>query len=360
MIARELYAPIFYNLVLVLTLITAFKVYAGDEGTVSEELKTRGELQAWILSSILILFLGLRPVSGIYFGDTSNYAKVYEIMKTNPYFDWKTGDVLFNGVMYLCAQVMPVEGFFLIIETIYIVCAVIALNRFFPQNVWAAFIAYIGAFSFYSYGINGIRHGAAAAVFLLGISFLDKKWPAFLLMLLSVAFHKSMMVPFCAILLSLWYKNSKGYMIIWLLTIPVSLISGGFFENLFANLGFDERLTYLSADVNESLFSHTGFRWDFLLYSCVPIMIGYYAIYKKNITSAYYTFLLNTYVVTNAFWILVIRANYSNRFAYLSWFLYPVVLLYPFIHFDIWDNRHNKTALALSLHYAFTYGMWLI
>ena len=46
MIARELYAPIFYNLVLVLTLITAFKVYAGDEGTVSEELKIRGDMKS--------------------------------------------------------------------------------------------------------------------------------------------------------------------------------------------------------------------------------------------------------------------------------------------------------------------------
>lgn len=37
------------------------------------------------------------------------------------------------------------------------------------------------------------------------------------------------------------------------------------------------------------------------------------------------------YLLTNTFWILIIRANFSDRFAYLSWFIYSVILLYPLV-----------------------------
>ena len=36
------------------------------------------------------------------------------------------------------------------------------------------------------------------------------------------------------------------------------------------------------------------------------------------------------YLTANAFWILVIRSSFSNRFAYLSWFLMAIIIFYPF------------------------------
>lgn len=357
MIPDYLYRPIYYNLLLIITFSTALKIYISTKDRFQRRVNIN--LQTYILAFFLIIFLGLRPIT-YEFVDTPNYAFVYSQMHNNLLFDWKSGDALFNGIMYLCAQVMPVEGFFLLIETIYIVCALLALSRFFPQSLWIAFIAFIGNFSFYGGAINGIRIGAATSIFLLGLSYFNKRWIAISLILISIGFHKSMLLPVLALILSLLYKNSKIYMLLWVLSIPVSLFSGGWFEIFFGNLGFDERLGYLTAEVDESLFSHTGFRWDFLLYSSIPIIIGYYVIVKKKITSVYYNLLLNTYIISNAFWILVIRANYSNRFAHLSWFLYSIVLIYPFIHLPAWKDQSNKVAFVLLLQYAFTYFMWLI
>ena len=57
----------------------------------------------------------------------------------------------------------------------------------------------------------------------------------------------------------------------------------------------------------------------------------------------------------NAFWIMVIRAEFSNRFAYLSWFLYPIVLAYPLLKLKIWPKTQgNKTAVIMAGHLAFT------
>ena len=68
-----------------------------------------------------------------------------------------------------------------------------------------------------------------------------------------------------------------------------------------------------------------------------------------------YSYLLNSYILCNSFWVMMIRASYSNRFAYLSWFLYPVVLAYPLLKFPVFEtNNKQKVALILLAHTAFT------
>ena len=109
-------------------------------------------------------------------------------------------------------------------------------------------------------------------------------------------------------------------------------------------------------------FSQTGFRWDFLLYSSMPIIMGWYIIFKRRIKVDFnYILLLGVYIYSNAFWVMVIRASFSNRFAYLSWFIYPLVLAYPLLKFPIWKKKQGlRTGLILLAHFGFTFVMWLI
>ena len=141
-----------------------------------------------------------------------------------------------------------------------------------------------------------------------------------------------------------------------MLSIIISLFWGGRVESLFASIGFDDRLSdYIHPDVEEDLFTVTGFRWDFLLYSAMPVLLGYYVVIKKKVFNSTYLLLLGTYIYANAFWIMVIRAEFSNRFAYLSWFLYPIVLAYPLMKLKIWPKTQGrKTAVIMTAHLAFT------
>ena len=68
----------------------------------------------------------------------------------------------------------------------------------------------------------------------------------------------------------------------------------------------------------------------------------------------------NTYILANSFWIMVIRASYSNRFAYLSWFLYPLVFAYPLSRMNIWEKQERKTAFILLAYTGFTLIMFLL
>jgi hypothetical protein len=72
----------------------------------------------------------------------------------------------------------------------------------------------------------------------------------------------------------------------------------------------------------------------------------------------FYARLVNTYLLTNALWVLVIHASFSNRFAYLSWFMMPWVLLYPFVTGKVIHRPQTGfIAAILFAHYLFTYLM---
>lgn len=54
---------------------------------------------------------------------------------------------------------------------------------------------------------------------------------------------------------------------------------------------------------------------------------------------------------------MVIRAASSNRFAYLSWFLYGIVLAYPLLNFKIFNQQGLVIAALLLSQIIFTFTM---
>ena len=133
---------------------------------------------------------------------------------------------------------------------------------------------------------------------------------------------------------------------------------GGFFTGLFSSWGneFDSRTSYLTA---VETHYNVGFRIDFVLYSCLPIIIGYIYQNRLHYKNEFYSLIHSTYIIANAFWVLVIRANFSDRFAYLSWFMYALVMMYPLLenpeHFKNVQDKVFWTLLGINL---FTYFMF--
>ncbi len=340
-------------------------LYNSDSTRIIEEKRSDGV--AWLLSILFIIIVGLRPISGYYFGDTVNYAFGYYSLQSgvgNMLID-SGGDWLFYLLMSTCSQVMDVQGFFLIVESLYIIPVVIACKRWFSNNLTLALLFCFTAFSFFSYGTNGIRNGMACSLVILALSYINgsarNKVFAGVLAFAAISVHKSTALPVLMMVLSLFYKNTKVMLGIWLFSVFISLAVGGFVESFFAGLGFDDRLaSYITNEDSNDQFSSTGFRFDFLLYSIMPIILGYYTVIKRKVQDDNYLLLLHTYILSNAVWVMLIRASFSNRFAYLSWFLYPLVLAYPLLKLDIWgDSQGRKCAYILLGHVAFTYLMWL-
>lgn len=368
MIPASLYQAIYINLLFILTI---FYVLSHQNLSFQAVYKGRDNYSAsLILSIILILFLGLRPVS-YHFGDTVNYARTYTDFAYGLYtFDSDSSDWLFYWFMNKASKIMSIHAFFLIIEIGYIGCTLWACKRLMRNNVWVALLMNLVAFSYYSFGINGIRNGLACSIMLVAFSYIlgtkRDKIIAAILCFCAYNIHHSMALPILMMVVSSFilpkFKNSLQLTIaFWVLSIFLSLTIGEWLETFFAGLGFDDRLSsYITSDEYDEQFSNTGFRWDFLLYSVMPIILGWYVVIKKKVSNKTYLMLLNTYILCNSFWIMLIRAAFSARFAYLSWFIYPILLTYPLLKLPIWKKQGDKLNWIMMANLGFTYFMWII
>lgn len=343
------YSTIFYNLVLILSIIKCLQISNSNKSIFL------------LLCIFLIIFIGGRPISGSAFGDSVNYAVGYEKMKYVVYVLGHKEWLFYNTMSLFARSGLDVNVFFTFVAFVYIGFQAWACVRLFGNNGYLAFLLVMGAFSFWGFGTNGIRNGMAAAVMMLALTYVDsKKLLAALLAYVSVSIHTSMLLPVACIIASLFYNNSKHYFYFWLISIILSVIAGGTISNFFLSIGLveDDRFdAYLTGGFDDK-FSNTGFRWDFLMYSCVPIIIGFYYISKYKFEDKVFKTLFNTYILANSFWVMVIRASFSNRFAYLSWFLYGVVLIYPFLKCEDIPGRQKKIRMVLLGSALFTYTMW--
>ena len=315
----------------------------------------------FILLFFVISYLGTRPVSFV-FGDMGTYAAIYNKIQSGQTVIINR-EFIFNYFMRYSTKIMDARTFFFICAVIYTIPGYIFSRKFGGSYWFFVFFIFVGSLMFWPFGTNGIRNGLGTSIFILALCFYDKKILMYALMAFSVGIHSSLIIPIAAFLFAGLYKNPKIYLAIWLVAIPLSLVSGNFWENFFGGLGFagDVRAeNYLTkGNINNDQFAYTGFRWDFLFYSSFSAFAGWYFIFKKNITDKFYIHLWGIYMIANAFWILIIRANFSNRFAYLSWFLMAPIIAYPILRYKIWENQYRKLGIIIALYYLFTFFMFL-
>lgn len=372
-IAPWYYSTYFYIFFLLCCWITTI-YYIGSNGQKLLYNKTTGPSQVFavFVTVIWAVMIGLRQLARD-FGDTRGYASHYRYIGTShmPFsqIDFKTEWFWRNLEVFCNSLGMNVHEFFLLVALVYfggmLICSVIVVRK----NLWLAMLFFFTAFQTFTFATNGIRNGMACSLVLIAIALLTEKKKMTIVpaVLLFCAFgtHRSSMLPSMAAILSLYIiKDTKLALRFWIASIAISLVAGHAVENFFASLGFDDRMSsYSSAQYNEdvsSTFSSTGFRWDFLLYSLAPVVMIWYVTRRRNFNDSMYNVIANTYLLCNAFWIMVIRAAFSNRFAYLSWFLYPVVVFYPLFRMNIWKDQDRKTALVLFFYSGFTFFMFFV
>mgnify|MGYP001128904541 CR=1 FL=1 len=352
----EYYTPIWYNTMLIIILFAFIKLQT--KGYIIYNPKKK-EYASLLLLLIVSLYMGLRPISGIFI-DMKTYNYRFEAFAGGREVNFDR-DVLWALFEKFSSGIMTGEFFFFICALLYVVPLYKASKNWLGKDKYFLFLMLVCSFSFWNYGVNGIRNGVATSFFVLGLSYYKKRKLKWGLLILSYFIHGSMMIPIAAFVLTLFYKNPKHYLLGWLFVIPISVILGGLIEPYVMSLGIGgDRASYLTMDVNDSSFSSTGFRWDFLLYSASAVFAGYYFIIKKNFNDKLYVQLFNIYVTANAFWILVIRASFSNRFAYLSWFLMAVIIFYPFFKKQFFKKQQKVLAYTILLYFGFTYVMFLM
>lgn len=367
-ISASLYFLIY--IIFVSCLVLTKIVPTNNSNLLTPDSPSKGTFKALFVGFIFIFFFGLRdPNDSQYLVDTFAYTRMFEwvhegqLPSTMEQISSDGIDLSKEQAFTYIRDILATNNFsvsfwYLIVAFIYIVPVIIFIKRIFPNHVYLAFLFWICSYGFYSGGVNGIRNADAVSLFLWGFALIlsnnnpNKLW-GLLPCLLAYFFHHSVFILWISLFLSYFIiKNTYGAIIIWFISIFITLLFGNFIAEMAIALDMDDRVAeYVNNGEDTELmtkgFAHTGFRWDFLIFSALPIVWGYYVTEIRAIKDKSYQILLNTYIIANAVWILFMYAAYTNRFAALSWSLYPFVLCYPLLKFKIFESQNSFIGILL-------------
>ena len=290
--------------------------------------------------------------------DKSRYRMMYLSYLGESSADLEYKDIGWSFYVLLCGKMLGwnVDFYFIFTAAVYISGYYHFARHFFPKKTYGYFIVFaVGCLGFSAYGVNTIRAGIALSFFLhFMVLFVHKgtlwKYVAFFFAFCSILVHKSMIIPFSAFILSKYLKNNIYYVSFWLICFMASAINIDM-SKLFDAFGFvDERVVDYIEGSNTISDYQSGFRIDFIIYSLVPMAFWSYYRLKKNIDDIYTSHLVRMYLFSNAIWLLAIRIHYTDRLAYLSWFMIPMILLLPIFNYQgRFKSPQNAMLLVMAV-----------
>ena len=361
----ELYIDIYYYTLLIIVLIYSLFKY---------ENYSSQRVFAILLLIFVFCIITFRDIDPI-FGDTTSYARNFEdYIKwgTKEFSDKFSKDKGFSVFTLFMAQFKNVTLYFGAIALVYLLPVYLAFKKGFNDYIFVALLLFICSFSFIGYGVNGLRQGMATSL-IVAAMFSGRIWLQILFIIIATSFHGSALLPGMMFFIARFYNKPKVFLIVYVVFLFISLTIGEQLGSIISDWDLlsntDERLQgYLGASMEDSLdrniakenFSIIGFRWDFMLYSLVPIVLGYIYLYKLNYKDRLYRVLYCTYVGSNACWLLTTYVPFNNRFAYLSWFMYSIIISFPLLKDkNLVDFQQEKIQLMVLLNYAFTFFMYI-
>lgn len=331
---------LYYTITLLLVLMFAVSISANFK-----KYKDLSRIKNFLLISFSIsiaLFFGLRDFNVGFDTNTYKYLFEYEFIAAEKFVP--TRDSLWDFFNYIIAQFTnDVTFVFLIVAFGYIMLPLFGVYKYLKQNTIFFFLLFIISPNFFLYGANGIRNGLAASIVLFSLKYY-KNYKQYIIMLLASLVHLSMILPFLFFYVSKYVKKLRYPLIIWTILLIFAL-SG---VNILSLLPFSlDRLDgYIEAE--RGLTDKMIIITNFLIYSVSPIIVGLYVIYVKKCKDDLYIRLLVTYILTNCIYIAAFNSSFSERFAYLSEFLMPLLLVYPLLKFRIWKYVELKLTLILA------------
>lgn len=330
----------YYSLIFFITLLFIGLTPSLITSITNEKVKSNS-FWGVILMLFTLLYMGLRPLNYI-FGDMVMYnIHLNELFYSNKLS--RSFEFGFEFLLRFFSTFKNATFFFFACTIIYVLPLYIASKKLFGKLWFYCFFALVASFSFWAYGVNGLRNGISTSLFLYALSLKKEIW-RMLFYLIALSMHSSIIIVIGAYYLVKLIKKTSYFFYLWLLSIPISFVSGDFFKNLFLgfNLFEDNRVEIYFDDfekLNELTKLNTGFRFDFILYSAIPVLVARYFIYTKKLNDEYYSLITRLYLVLNAFWIFIIKVNFSNRFAYLSWFMMGLLIVYPLLKYELFKKQ---------------------
>lgn len=330
------YYGIFCVLIMLYTIV---RVQSGGERYMTSYKPQNGLMigMAVLLILIFTFFVGADKFG---YRDAFKYACNYGLIDQG-YAGW-------NYLTLVISKITNNENiYFSIIAFIYV-----SVNLWFckkqTNNYFVLFIAVITFMGYYAYGVNTIKGGIGLSMCLVAYYYCDKdRKIALLFAVLAFFIHKSTLLPLAAFIVARYLKISlKYYYAIWIMCLMLSYSLGDYFNLYFGDYLSDREDIFARYLLEDTDRYKVGFRIDFVIYSLITIIWGYYVSYinKHRYNNVLWNTYFKAYLLANAFWLLIISMPFTDRVAYLSWFLMPYTLFIPLLDKEFQCRERNLYA----------------
>lgn len=293
-------------------------------------IKPISNVQIILFVMIMAISMGCHPFPE--FSDRANYADLYMSIYNDTYYgEYK--DIGWQFLVTVCTYLFSdnVQIFFIFVSFIYCFSYCCFAKHQFEKGYAGYFIILaFGCLGFTTYGIVMIRSSFALGLLALALSFNKPKSVKIGLAISSIFIHVTMIIPVFFFLLAKYLRKDSYVYSFWAICFILSILNFDLSSYIEVADSLDSRIYHFYTNNTDRYDS--GYRTDFLIYSVIPVVIVFWLKKKGLILSDLYKRLFNTYILTNAVWLLVIRMAYTNRIAYLSWVLIPYLVLYPVIN----------------------------
>lgn len=320
-----------------LAFICAFKLMFNKEGSRNTIPYFSNQL-IYVLAILIVFYFAFEPIA--LYSDKWNYEFIFKSINDNNVekSSLESGFYFYNNIIAFFSN--STFFYFLITAVFYLLGSLYFINKVFSKKArYIVFIAVISSLGFYGYGTNTIRQGLALSVFMF--FFMEKRITVKLIIgsVLAILIHKSLLFVVAINFFVIKYNRKDNFIFVWVFLLLATIALGETFTDVFGGflIDSDSRMNSYLTDEFENY--ETGFKINFLVYSLLPILFGRF-IKKRGFQDAFFDKILSIYILINAFWLLVIRLPFTDRFAYLSWFLIPFIIIYPFSKQKIFNNQN--------------------
>ena len=259
--------------------------------------------------------------------DTGNYKYAFDLIKFQESLEIKK-DPLYDAISYFFAKHIDFQSLLIFCSFLYIFCALFGLKKIFKQNYYLPFTVFLITPYFFQFGINVMRNGVAASIFLVALGYYytnDKKWKIIATLLFSMFFHISMIVPLLFFLITKYIKKTEYLFVAWLFSIVLAVLK---MNIAIVVADFISTFTIRVGNYAQNVGEKSSWS-NFLIFGAFPVLFAVYNIFVLKYANIFYKRLINAYILTHIPYIILIDTEYALRFGYLSEFMMPVLLLFP-------------------------------
>lgn len=286
---------------------------------------------------IIFLYLVVASVFSPLGDDKKRYIEAFEYA---PYLEYikDYGWTYLTKQLYIICFGSKVLYLFIIAFVYVLGYYLVGKCKFGKQNVAYFLLLSANCLGFWSGSTNILRAGFATAIFLISLCCEHKKILYILLSLFAVFVHNSILILVVGYIITKFYRNFKVYALVWLVFLFLSSANALNFITSFLSTHMGEvgdriaEYAYTEDPDSADLYQKAGFRLDFILYSAYAIIYSGWLLFKRGYQDEFFKRVSCTYIIANSFWLTMVRVNYADRFALLSWILIPLIILYPYMY----------------------------